>query len=85
MPLLIATLLFAACAAAPSDTPTKADKLIVPSVKKYTPAQMNKAADELTMQCNQGKAPMTNMLVTDYGVMRDQSRAAQGLKVDLDR
>jgi hypothetical protein len=60
-----------------------ADRLTVPVVKQYTPAQMSQAAGEMEKHC--GLTPMLCEFMNDYGRMRDQARVALGLSVDLSR
>jgi hypothetical protein len=55
----------------------------VPAVKQYTKKQFAQAADEMNNHCP--TVPMLCQLVNDYGVMRDQARAALGLPVKVDR
>ena len=83
MPLLILALLLAGCAQEPSSALDKADRLIVPSVREYTPAQQKKAADEMDKHCS--VVPTVCEFVNDYGRMRDQARVALGLPVDSER
>jgi hypothetical protein len=52
----------------------KALRLTVPDVVEYSPAQLNKVADEM----QSFDAPMTMELLKDYCVMRDQARALKG-------
>lgn len=76
-------LLCAGCGTTPSDLDVKADRLVVPQVKEYTPAQQDQAADEMDEFCT--KVPMLCQMVNDFGRMRDQARAALGIKVDVNR
>lgn len=76
--------LLAGCAPERSSAPLeKADKITVPAVKEYTRGQMKQAADEMDKNCTH--TPMMCELINDYGRMRDQARAALGLKVDTGR
>jgi hypothetical protein len=83
MLLLIMALLCAGCAPTISSVDTKAERMIVPAVKEYTPAQQEQAAVEMETFCD--KVPMLCTMVNDFGRMRDQARAALGLKVDVQR
>ena len=76
-------LLLAGCGTDHSSALVKADKLTVPAVKQYTKKQFAQAADEMNNHCP--TVPMLCQLVNDYGVMRDQARAALGLPVKVDR
>jgi hypothetical protein len=81
--LLTTALLCAGCGTTPSDLDVKTDKLVVPAVKQYTPAQQDQAATEMENFCD--KVPMLCQMVNDFGRMRDQARAALGMKVDVER
>jgi hypothetical protein len=84
MRLLILLLPLAACSPELSSAPLeRADRLAVPAVKQYTPAQMKQAAGEMQKHC--GTVPMICELVNDYGKMRDQARVALGLSVNTQR
>jgi len=83
MLLLIPLLLCAGCGTDPFSADPKLDKLIVPDVKEYTPAQQNQVADEMEEFCD--KVPMLCQLANDFGVMRDQARVALGLAVNVGR
>lgn len=83
MHLLMLPLLLAGCGAGHSSALVKADKLTVPAVKQYTKKQLTQAADEMDKHCP--TVPMLCQLANDYGVMRDQARAALGVKVDTAR
>lgn len=76
-------LLFAGCSSTVSKVDVKTEKLIIPAVKQYTPAQQEKAADEMMNFCDD--VPMLCQFVNDYGKMRDQARVALGMKVDVGR
>lgn len=78
--LLTLLLLLAGCAKEPSNALEKADLLIVPNVREYTPAQQKKAADEMGKHC--ARVPVLCDFINDYGRMRDQARVALGLQVD---
>ena len=54
--------------------PVRSDALALPDIVAYTPAIQARAADELEA-C---PAPTVMEFMKDYGVMRDQTRAAQG-------
>jgi len=56
---------------------------VVPAVKEYTPAQQLQGAEERDKFCH--LVPMLCKMVDDYGVMRDQARAARGIEVDVGR
>ncbi|WP_331300338.1 hypothetical protein [Methylobacterium oryzae] len=43
-------------------------------MKEYTPEQQDAAAKEI----EGGACPTLNMLTSDFGVMRDEARAAKG-------
>jgi hypothetical protein len=76
-------LLCAGCANTHSDLDTKADKIVVPSVKQYTASQQEQAATEMENFCD--KVPMLCQMIDDFGRMRDQARAALGVKVNVER
>lgn len=59
----------------------RSDALTAPDVINYDQETLSKAAAEM----ESGVAPTLNMMVVDYGVMRDQSRALKGEKVDVNR
>ncbi len=59
--------------------------MTIPAVKQYTPAQYAQMAKEHDAFCLTGLAAMLCQAFTDYGVMRDQARAALGLDVDVTR
>lgn len=59
----------------------RSDALTAPDVINYDEETMEKAAAEM----GSGKSPTLNLLVVDYGVMRDQSRVLKGESVDLNR
>lgn len=80
---LIMVLLCAGCGPTLSSVNVKAERMTVPAVKQYTPAQQEQAAVEMETFCD--KVPMLCMMVNDFGRMRDQARAALGLKVDVQR
>lgn len=81
---LTSVLLLGACAKEPSSAIDKVDRLAVPTVKEYTPEQQTAAAEEMTLHCATS-VPTLCQFVIDYGRMRDQSRVALGLDVDVDR
>lgn len=83
MLLLTLPLLSAACTKPVSRPVEQAERLIVPQVKEYTPAQQKQVAMEMETHCP--VAPMMCQLVTDYGVMRDEARASLGKRVDVAR
>lgn len=62
-------------------TTAAVDQIVVPAVIEY-PA---KVQDEAAAEMKAGKSPVLAELVVDYGVMRDQARAALGRVVDLSR
>jgi hypothetical protein len=78
MPLLIA-----GCSTRHSDAGADYDRLTAAGVVGYTPAQQKQAYEERQKFCDQ--APMICRMVDDYGVMRDQVRAALGIPVDVNR
>lgn len=57
------------------------DSLAIPDVIPYTAEQQVMAADEMESQA----CPVLNEFINDYGVMRDQARAARGQDVDITR
>lgn len=75
------TLLCVGCAKEPSNSVEKLDRLIVPQVKAYTPAQQDQAANEMAAHCN--VVPMLCQMINDFGRMRDEARVALGLKVNV--
>ena len=78
--MLIAPL--SGCASRPhGNAGSEYDKAIVPDVIVYPQTVLDKTIVEL--QSN--SCPIMTGLVIDYGVMRDQARAAKGLKVDVNR
>ena len=79
----MSVLLLAGCARVASSPLEKADRITVPAVKQYTPAQMKKAADEMDKHCT--TVPTLCELINDYGRMRDQARVALGIRVRTDR
>ena len=82
--LLILPLLLVACTTAPSRVSSKQlDRVTAPKVKEYTKDQQQRAAVELTDYCDRPR--MLCVFVTDYGKLRDSSRALQGKKVDVTR
>lgn len=67
--LLTATLLLSGCAGVCSDSGLR---LIAPAVRQYPQSVLNRAADEI----DGGKCPtLGNVMMPDYKVCRDQSRA----------
>lgn len=76
-------LLLAGCTTVPSNTPTTADKLVVPDIVQYTKAQQAKAAVEMDTHCKD--VPTLCLFINDYGKMRDQSRVALDMSVDINR
>lgn len=81
--LLTTLLLIAGCSTAPSSPGEKVDRLIVPDVVGYTPAEQKQAYEERRKHCSD--VPMLCRMINDYGRMRDQARAALGLKVNVER
>lgn len=49
----------------------------------YTPTEQKQAYEERQKHCPD--VPMLCRMINDYGRMRDQARAALGLKVDVNR
>lgn len=76
--VLLSSVLLAGCDQIHSDD---FDKLTAPDVRNYDQELLDKAADEM----ESGVAPTLNILVVDYGIMRDQSRVLKGENVDIDR
>lgn len=57
-------------------------RLIMPDVVSYPQSVMTRAADEI----DGGSCPvLSDVMMPDYGVMRDQARAGAGRKVDIGR
>jgi hypothetical protein len=61
----------------------KAIALTVPNVIVYDKETQAAAAAEMKKYC--GVTPTMCNMIVDYGVMRDQARAALGEKVDVTR
>lgn len=80
--LLLTVTLLNGCVAAHSELNYKASRMILPTVKEYSPAQQNKAADEMEAHCN--TVPMLCDMMIDFGKMRDKVRAAQEKRASLD-
>jgi len=59
----------------------RSDALTAPDVINYPQEVLDKAAFEM----ESGVAPTLSELVVDYGVMRDQSRALKGEKINIKR
>jgi hypothetical protein len=57
--------------------------LTLPDVVTYDKEFSTKAANEMDKYCP--VAPMMCTMLVDYGVMRDQTRVAMGVKVDVSR
>lgn len=64
-----------------AEAPPTLERLAVPDVVEYPQEFRDKAASEL----DGGACPAMADMIVDYGVMRDQARAARGEIVDLDR
>lgn len=58
------------------------DRLAIPDVIPYSAAMQTKAAHEMKTCTN---CETMILFINDYGVMRDQARAARGVDVDLNR
>lgn len=76
-------MLLAACADQPSNGTPALDRLTTPAVVEYPPEKQAAAATEMEKFCN--LMPTVCEMMVDYGVMRDQSRAALGKPVDVTR
>lgn len=59
----------------------RSDALTAPDVIIYDDQTLDKAADEM----ESGAAPTLNLMIVDYGIMRDQARILKGEKVDVKR
>ena len=57
--------------------------MTVPDVVVYDKATQKKAAIEMEQYCS--VTPTICNMIADYGVMRDQARAALGQNVDVNR
>lgn len=79
--VLASCALLAACAPTLSNVNPKIDQLTVPDVVGYAPDVQDKAAKEIESNA----CPTLNSFMVDYGVMRDQARAALGKKVNVNR
>lgn len=69
---LTALALLTACIAAPS----KPHHLVLPDVPAYSKATQKKAAAEMTQACDM-MPTVCDVLLPDYKVMREQTRAAK--------
>lgn len=83
MLLWIMPLLIAGCSTRHSDAGQDYDRLTAAGVIGYTPAQQKQAYDERKEFC--AKTTMLCRMIDDYGIMRDQVRAALGMPVDINR
>ena len=76
------SVLLTGCNGTITNAPPKLDKLTVPDVVEYPAETQEKAATEMKL-CH--LVPTLCEFIVDYGVMRDQARAARGIKVDVSR
>lgn len=80
--MLMALPLLVACTNTPSKVGDSYDGLNVPGVRVYSAEEQDAAAAERQL-CPQ--VPVTCKMIDHYGVMRDEARAARGIKVDVHR
>ena len=71
---LLSLTLLAGCATASFSALKEADRLTVPDVVEYPGPALDKTSNEL----DGGACPAMADMIVDYGVMRDQARAARG-------
>ena len=79
--VLLLSVLLTGCAQELSDE--RIIKDTQPDLVEYDKATQKKAAAEMDKFC--GMVPTICEMLVDYGVMRDQVRAARGQKVDVTR